>query len=79
MVLEGLNPNRWVLGLERVKKALDVLGHPERSYPHVLVAGTNGKGSTCMYLERLLGVAGLVVGTNLSPHISRFAERFRVG
>jgi dihydrofolate synthase/folylpolyglutamate synthase len=58
--------------------ALDVLGHPENAYPHVLVAGTNGKGSTCVYLEKILQNAGWSVGTTLSPHLSRFTERFRV-
>jgi dihydrofolate synthase/folylpolyglutamate synthase len=79
MVLAGLNPDRWILGLERMRKALEILGHPEGSYPHVLVAGTNGKGSTCVFLERILAASGLSVGTTLSPHLSRFTERFRIG
>src|SRR5208337_4020824 len=52
--------------------------HPEHSYPHVLVAGTNGKGSTCSYLERILMSTGRSVGTTMSPHVSRFTERFRI-
>ncbi len=79
MVLVSVDQHRWELGLERVRRALDVLGHPERSYPHVLVAGTNGKGSTCMYLESILLEAGMTVGTTMSPHVSRFTERFRIG
>ncbi|HPE45745.1 MAG TPA: bifunctional folylpolyglutamate synthase/dihydrofolate synthase, partial [Deltaproteobacteria bacterium] len=59
MVLSGIDQHRWVLGLERMDRALSVLGHPERSYPHVLVAGTNGKGSTCVYLERILLNSGM--------------------
>ncbi|HVN72198.1 MAG TPA: Mur ligase family protein, partial [Desulfomonilia bacterium] len=47
-------------------------------YPHVLVAGTNGKGSTCIYLERMLMSTGLSVGTTMSPHVARFSERFRI-
>lgn len=78
MVLTDIDQNRWVLGLERMDEALRVLGHPERSYPHVLVAGTNGKGSTCVYLERILGSSGYSTGTTLSPHVSRFTERFRI-
>ena len=74
MVLSGIDQHRWVLGLERMDRALSVLGHPERSYPHVLVAGTNGKGSTCVYLERILLNSGMFTGTTLSPHVSRFAE-----
>ncbi len=42
------------------------------------MAGTNGKGSTCVYLERILTQAGLKVGTTLSPHVNRFTERFRI-
>ncbi|MGC9325499.1 MAG: bifunctional folylpolyglutamate synthase/dihydrofolate synthase [Desulfomonilia bacterium] len=78
MVLSDLDQNRWSLGLTRVRNALDLLGHPERSYQHVLVAGTNGKGSTCVYLERLLTCGGLKVGTTISPHVSVFEERFRI-
>jgi len=78
MVLSGLDQNRWSLGLERTNRALDTLGHPEKAYPHVLVAGTNGKGSTCVFLERILLSAGFSTGTTLSPHVSRFTERFRV-
>lgn len=78
MVLSGLSQHRWSLGLERTARALDILQHPERSYRQVLVAGTNGKGSTCVYLERILTQAGLKVGTTLSPHVNRFTERFRI-
>lgn len=78
MVLSDINENRWILGLDRMKKALEILGHPEASYPHVIVAGTNGKGSTCVYLEKILLASGRSVGTNLSPHLERFTERFRI-
>ncbi|HHO76127.1 MAG TPA: hypothetical protein ENN05_06825 [Deltaproteobacteria bacterium] len=78
MVLGDIDQNRWSLGLERVKEALDRLGHPEQTFRHVLVAGTNGKGSTCIYLERILAAGGLHVGTTLSPHLSSFSERFRI-
>ena len=78
MVLLGLDQYKWSLGLERVRRALDILDHPEQSYPHVLVAGTNGKGSTCAYLERILMSTGRSVGTTMSPHVSRFTERFRI-
>ncbi|MCE5274489.1 MAG: bifunctional folylpolyglutamate synthase/dihydrofolate synthase, partial [Deltaproteobacteria bacterium] len=78
MVLGDVNQNTWSLGLDRVRLALEILGHPEGAYPHVLVAGTNGKGSTCIYLERILLSSGRSVGTTLSPHLSRFSERFRM-
>jgi dihydrofolate synthase / folylpolyglutamate synthase len=78
MVLKGVDQHRWSLGLDRMKRALDALGHPEKSYPHVLVAGTNGKGSTCIYLEHMLLTSGRTVGTTISPHLSNFSERFRI-
>ncbi|HNY66299.1 MAG TPA: Mur ligase family protein [Deltaproteobacteria bacterium] len=78
MVLSGTSPNVWVFGIERVRRALDRLGCPERSCRHVIVAGTNGKGSTCIYLERILMTMGYRVGTTISPHVTRFSERFRI-
>ena len=45
---------------------------------NVIVAGTNGKGSTCLFLERLLLAAGMSAGATLSPHLARFNERIRV-
>jgi dihydrofolate synthase/folylpolyglutamate synthase len=79
MVLNNVQPNVWVFGLERVRNALERLGSPERSCRHVIVAGTNGKGSTCIFLERILSVMGFQVGTTISPHLARFTERFRIG
>jgi dihydrofolate synthase/folylpolyglutamate synthase len=78
MVLKGADQEEWALGLDRIRCALERLGHPERSYKTVLVAGTNGKGSTCIFLERMLVTSGLSVGTNLSPHVSRYVERFKL-
>jgi dihydrofolate synthase / folylpolyglutamate synthase len=78
MALGNIDQDRWILGLERVKKALDILGHPEKYYRHVLIGGTNGKGSTCVYLERLLIEAGWKTGATISPHISSYTERFRL-
>ena len=43
-----------------------------------LIGGTNGKGSTCVYLEKLLIKAGLRTGVTMSPHISSYTERFRI-
>jgi dihydrofolate synthase/folylpolyglutamate synthase len=66
------------LGLERfrtVAERLDVLAPAGLS---IIVAGTNGKGSTCMALEHLLAAAGQRVGTTLSPHVTRFNERVRI-
>lgn len=56
----------------------EVLGHPERSYPCIHVAGTNGKGSTCAMLERIFRDQGFRVGLSTSPHLVRQGERIQV-
>ena len=68
----------WDLGLERVAAVGQRLGVLECAERILLVAGTNGKGSTCEYLTRLALEAGLKVGTSTSPHFHRFNERIRV-
>ena len=55
------------------------LGHPERAYPSVHVAGTNGKGSTAAMLASILSAAGLRAGLYTSPHLERINERIRLG
>jgi dihydrofolate synthase/folylpolyglutamate synthase len=65
-------------GLERMERALDALGHPERRQPVLHVGGTNGKGSTCAMAAAALGEAGLAVGLYTSPHLVRFNERIAV-
>lgn len=54
------------------------LGHPERKYPCVHVAGTNGKGSTSHMIASVLQTAGYSVGLYTSPHLKDFRERIRV-
>jgi dihydrofolate synthase/folylpolyglutamate synthase len=56
----------------------EVLGHPERKYPSIHVAGTNGKGSTSHMLASVLQSAGYKVGLYTSPHLKDFRERIRV-
>jgi dihydrofolate synthase/folylpolyglutamate synthase len=76
--LARLNPSGIKLGLERVREALEALGHPERRYPALHVAGTNGKGSTCAFAAAALQAAGHRVGLYTSPHLVRVNERIRV-
>lgn len=64
--------------LDRIRKALDFIGNPQNSYPSIHVAGTNGKGSTCAFIESILRTAGYKTGLFTSPHIVDFKERFRV-
>jgi dihydrofolate synthase/folylpolyglutamate synthase len=65
-------------GLERMERALEALGHPERRYPVLHVGGTNGKGSTCAMAAAALAEAGRSVGLYTSPHLVRFNERIQV-
>src|SRR6188474_2265441 len=75
-----LHPKRIDLSLDRIRRLLDKLGHPERNIPPVIhVAGTNGKGSTLAFMRAVLEAAGKSVHVYTSPHLVRFNERFRLG
>ncbi len=65
-------------GLRRIELLLSLLGNPEKEYPTVIVAGTNGKGSTSAMIASVLQEAGYKVGHYSSPHLIRFNERIRV-
>lgn len=67
------------LRLDRMDRALELFGHPEKTFPSLHVAGTNGKGSTAAMLHRVLSQAGYRVGLYTSPHLVSFTERIRVG
>jgi dihydrofolate synthase / folylpolyglutamate synthase len=78
--LSALHQKRIDLGLERMHRLLERLGHPERKLPPVIhVAGTNGKGSTVAYLRATLEAAGLRVHAYTSPYLVRINECFRIG
>lgn len=66
------------LGLHRVREVADRLGVLPPAAQNIVIAGTNGKGSTAVYLEGLLRAGGHAVGTTLSPHLNCFNERVRV-
>jgi dihydrofolate synthase/folylpolyglutamate synthase len=76
--LAGLQPLAMRFGLERVERALDALGRPERAFPLLHVGGTNGKGSACAMAAAALRAAGHRVGLYTSPHLVRFNERIQV-
>ena len=67
------------LGLGPMRDACRRAGHPERAFPAVHVAGTNGKGSVCALVESIARAQRLRTGLYTSPHLCRFAERIRVG
>jgi dihydrofolate synthase/folylpolyglutamate synthase len=72
------SPSTVVLGLERMQDALDELGHPELRLLSVQIAGTNGKGSSCAFLDAILRAAGHRVGLYTSPHLVDVNERIQV-
>jgi dihydrofolate synthase/folylpolyglutamate synthase len=78
--LLALHPKRIDLSLDRMRRILDALGHPEGRVPPVIhVAGTNGKGSTVAFMRAILEAAGASVHVYTSPNLVRINERFRLG
>ena len=78
--LETVHKTEIDLGLTRVgemKTRLQAAGLLQLNYPIITVGGTNGKGSTCAYLEQILMAAGYKVGCHTSPHVLDFTERAR--
>lgn len=78
--LEHLHPRGQAgieLGLERVQQVKSALGQAQ-TCPLITVGGTNGKGSTCALLERMLLAGGYRVGVYSSPHLLRYTERVRI-
>lgn len=66
------------LGLDNIRTIVSALGHPERAYRSIHVAGTNGKGSVVAMVERGLRAAGLRTGRYTSPHLDRIEERVAI-
>src|SRR6202522_589094 len=64
--------------LAHMRVLLGALGNPEKRFPTVLVAGTNGKGSTSATLASILRASGLKTGLYTSPHLLSINERIRV-
>jgi dihydrofolate synthase / folylpolyglutamate synthase len=77
--LLALHPKRIDLSLDRMRRMLAALGHPERRLPPVIhVAGTNGKGSTIAFMRAILEAAQRRVHVYTSPNLVRLNERFRL-
>ena len=76
--LWGLERRHLKLGLDGTRALLAGLGNPETRFAAVHVAGTNGKGSSCALVERVLRAAGRRTGLYTSPHLVDFRERIRV-
>lgn len=81
------DPVRWLydlqhfgvkLGLDNIRRLLELSGHPESAFSSVIVGGTNGKGSVAAMLEAMLEATGIRAGMFTSPHLVRPNERIRV-
>ena len=70
---------RRKFSLDEIRVLLAALGDPHRRFPSVLIAGTNGKGSTASTLASILTASGVRTGLYTSPHLVRANERIRVG
>jgi dihydrofolate synthase/folylpolyglutamate synthase len=77
--LESLELFGWKLGLERMEALLERLGRPERRFRAIHVVGTNGKTTVARKAEALLLAEGVATGAYISPHVTGWAERIRIG
>jgi dihydrofolate synthase/folylpolyglutamate synthase len=75
----GAGQKRRKFSLDEIRTLLCALGNPQREFGSVLIAGTNGKGSTAATLASILTASGLRAGLYTSPHLARANERIRVG
>src|SRR5436309_10235184 len=66
-------------GLDRMRRLMTAMEHPERRFDSIHVVGTNGKSSTVRMIVAILARLGLQVGRYLSPHLVSFGERIRIG
>jgi len=64
--------------LDHIRLLLEHLGNPQQTYPSILIAGTNGKGSTAATLASITTVAGIRTGLYTSPHLLRVNERMKL-
>ena len=76
--LRGRERFQVKVGTRNIRRVAAELGHPERRYPSVIIAGTNGKGSTAALLDAILRAQGLSVGRFTSPHLVEIEERVTV-
>ena len=76
--IDGLRYASEKNGLDNMRALAAALGNPQEKLRCVHVAGTNGKGSTCALLERMLRECGLKTGLYTSPYLMRYSERMRV-
>jgi dihydrofolate synthase / folylpolyglutamate synthase len=66
------------LGIERIKVLVEKLGHPEKQFRSIHIAGTNGKGSCSAMFSSIYQKQGYKVGLYTSPHLEVFNERIQI-
>lgn len=66
------------VGLGKISRLLDYLGHPEEDLTFIHIAGTNGKGSVLSYVSTTLSLAGYRTGRYISPTLYSYEERFQI-
>lgn len=76
--MNSLGTFGMMLGLTRIKKLVEVLGHPERDLRIIHIAGTNGKGSVGAFLASILTAAGYRTGRFVSPALFEYRERIQI-
>ena len=76
--INQLNSRGIALGLERITALLERLGNPQNHLRCIHVAGTNGKGSVCAFLDSALQKAGLRIGRYVSPTLYDYRERIQI-
>lgn len=76
--IENLNSFGVKPSLKRIENLLNLLNNPQKNLKVIHVAGTNGKGSTCVMLENILIASGYKVGLYTSPHLIKYNERIKI-
>src|SRR5260370_4802707 len=77
-MLSGVGTRNPEENLKRETRLLKALGNPQLTYTNTLIAGTKGKGSTAVFVERVLREAGIHTGLYTQPDLHTFRERIRV-
>ncbi|MEO1783733.1 folylpolyglutamate synthase/dihydrofolate synthase family protein [Thermodesulfobium sp. 4217-1] len=77
-LINSISVEHWNFGLERMKKALEILDLKKLPYRTILVGGTNGKGSTVKFIQTIMVQHGIRTGLFTSPHLIEYNERFNL-
>src|SRR5689334_2005367 len=77
--LDGRQPEHMPgPSLERISKVVNLLDHPERTYPSIHITGTNGKTTTARMVTALACAHGITTGTFTSPHLESVTDRLSI-